>query len=237
MARVLVATSSLARRLVWPYVAAAIAVGAASVLAAGLAATDRMDSSVFTLVVSTPFLVVGGIVTRREPDNAVGWLLLGLGLLQVVDGPLGVYAAYGDEHGAPAYEWAGWLVGWTVLPLLYGPIIFLLLLFPTGRLPFPRARAVAWFAAGAVALDALAWALARGRLGDGEFHASNPAGVLPHWTQSAADLGPLLAFIAAAAVLVVRLRRSSGIERLQLSWFAYAGAIAGVGLAAGILAD
>jgi signal transduction histidine kinase len=215
-----------------------MATGVASLIVAAFVASGRLDSSVFMVVVTAPFLIVGAIVLRREPANPIGWLLLATGVLEIVDAPLGVYAAYGDTHGgAPLWEWAGWVNAWTIPPLLYGPLIFLLLLFPTGRLPFPAARAVAWFAGLALALDAVAWALARGTLADSELSAANPAGVLPSWVQPVADLGTLAAFLAAAAVLVVRLRRSRGVERLQLTWFAYAGAIAGSFLALGILAD
>ena len=134
----------------WPYVGLATAIGLASLVAAAVLVPSRLDSAVFMVVVTAPFLIVGAIVARREPENTVGWLLLGVGVLEIVDAPVGVYAANGGE----GWEWAGWVAGFTIPPLLYGPIIFLLLLFPNGRLPFRGARIVAWLAAAALALAA-----------------------------------------------------------------------------------
>src|SRR4051812_14157703 len=118
----------------------------------------------------------GAVVLRREPGNLVGWLLSALGLSVLLARPLQIYADSGfPGDSLPADVWAGWAANWLVAPALYGPILFLLLVFPT------------------VALDALTTALARGRLDIGSLPRDNPLTVLPGWTANAGLIAVLAA--------------------------------------------
>ena len=101
-------------------------------------------------------------------------------------------------------------------------MVLLFLLFPTGRLPSPRWRPVAWSLVAGLGLVMLTQALASGTLFDFPKE-QNPfsAPVL------APILGPLgavgglllaLGALGAIAALIVRLRQSRGRERQQIKW-------------------
>jgi hypothetical protein len=109
--------------------------------------------------------------------------------------------------------------------------VFPLLLFPTGRLPSARWRPVAVAAAAATAGITALGAL-KPTLVDENYTVRNPIGLA--WVpqdpeQSAVGavlVGLLLVCMCAAGVsLVLRFRRSQGVERQQLKWFTYAGAL------------
>ena len=115
-----------------------------------------------------------------------------------------------------------------------GFIAFCFLLFPDGRLLSPRWRVAAWVSLGLFATVVARFALVPGPLSD--FPAiRNPFGLdaLASLTALPEDLlfSPLLA--CAAAALVVRLRRSRGVERQQVKWFAYSAAMIPAFLIAG----
>jgi two-component system, NarL family, sensor kinase len=97
------------------------------------------------------FVTVGTVVVARRPGNRIGWLCYGVGLGQILAGFGSQTAASvlaDDPNLGPVwlvvYELGElcWELSWALLALL-------LLLFPTGQLPSPRWRPVAW-AAGAV---------------------------------------------------------------------------------------
>jgi hypothetical protein len=176
--------------------------------------------------------VLGGLVASRRPENLYGWLWLGLGLsaaLLQLAGSYGAYALVVEPGSLPAPRTVSqvlgiaWGIGIILLP-------FLLLLFPTGRLPSRRWRPVVWavLVAGAVLLI-IGLFLPGESIGAFE----NPLGV-------GGAVGEALLFISGAVVftifgaiilaalsLVLRYRRAGGIERQQIKWFAYAAVLFG----------
>jgi hypothetical protein len=105
------------------------------------------------------------------------------------------------------------------------------LLFPTGRLPSARWRPVAVAAAVATVGITTLSALTPTLTDEENYTVRNPIGV--GWVQDpeqsavgAVLFGLLLVCMGAAALsLVLRFRRSQGVERQQLKWFTYAGAL------------
>ena len=181
------------------------------------------------------YAVAGTVLAWRRPANPVGWLLLGLSLVEAARGLAGEYIRYAltGPHHADAV-WAAWFVNWS-LQLLFpaGLLTFLLLLFPDGRLLTRRWRAAAWIAAGLVMAFLLITWLDPGRitLDGGLPSMPNPTGVrtwahLSHGLPGAIVwvLGFVFLLLAVVGV-VLRYRRSAGEERLQLKWFAYAAAV------------
>jgi len=204
--------------------------------------------SVPLLVAAVSAASVGALLGSRRPAHPVGWLLLGLGLLVVVNVVVSGYVGYGVVARPGALPGASYLAGISngiqVLWLACGG--FVLLLTPTGSLPSPRWR---WWARVAVAAPVLLVLLS----------AVDPQPMLPEHPTVGNPLalpvptGLLLAvaavdalivlatLVAAAGSLVVRFRRARGTERQQLRWLAFAAALMAavtlpVAVAAGVMA-
>ena len=186
------------------------------------------------LVGTLAFSVVGAIVAQHQPRNPIGWLFVALAVVEGWSGLAFAWASYSLEVAAlPAATYAAWFATWASV-LAPGFIAFCFLLFPDGRLLSPRWRVAAWVSLGLFAIVVARFALVPGPLSD--FPAvRNPFGVdaLEPLTALPEDLlfSPLLA--CAAAALVVRLRRSRGVERQQVKWFAYSAAMIPAFLIAG----
>jgi hypothetical protein len=177
----------------------------------------------FEALTLTALGVIGAVVASRQPRNPVGWILcvtpLSLGLLV-----LGVHVFWSFELAGQedAAELAAWFSSWVWTPAIFGSFVLFPLLFPTGAPPTARWRPVAW--AGVVGCAAM---LAGFAFTPGEFEdlpAVNPVGLgdpLGTAAEVAKGLGFVLLVVgtlAAIASIVVRFRRSRGIERQQLKW-------------------
>jgi hypothetical protein len=186
-------------------------------------------------LVAFAFASVGAILVSRLPANPIGWLLAAGGLCFALGngatglGFLGLSIHPGSVPGA---IWFAWLSEWIWAPAI-GSVVGLALVYPSGRLLSPRWRPVA---RGAWLLFAiLTVGTAFGPWPDGMFPAQNPltvnGGNLPPPLASLAWLGSLLGLFTLAiallsvASLVIRYRRTAGVERAQLKWFAAAIAV------------
>lgn len=180
---------------------------------------------------------LGALVASRQPANIIGWMMVGMGLM---DG----LAAFGLQYGYfglvdrnEALWGAEFLMtvpyGAAIGVVFSLTITFLLLLFPNGSLPSRRWLPVAVVAgAGVVAMtigltwfvddlgaEALLSQVAQGMLDANQ--AEGPAKFL----NEGGHLLVFLAFPFAVASLFVRRRRSGPVERQQLRWFAYGAVI------------
>ncbi|MDP9023632.1 MAG: hypothetical protein M3N57_13235 [Actinomycetota bacterium] len=222
------------RHAAWPVFALCV-VGAVATPAVGVligrheAAGDTGDLVAVSLllVALLAFPAVGAVIASRLPRNAVGWLLLGIGLLYAA-GPLAdAYANAGDPD-LPLRAYAGWFVHATIQsPAGFAPFALLLLLVPDGRLPSPRWRPVAWGLVGSATAFIVLVALKPGDLAEVHPATPNPFAVAPIgavWRRAEVPLLLLLfaSIVAAAAGLIARFRRSRGLERQQLKWLATA---------------
>jgi hypothetical protein len=174
----------------------------------------------------------GALLASRRPRNPIGWILcvspLFLGVTAVARDWY-VHQFYAAPGSSPVPEALVWVANWAWIPGFVPLLTLLLLLFPEGRPPSPRWRPVGWLAAAAVAALVLGYAFAPGPLEDYE-RVANPLGgrgALGDVSSVLLDAGfPLfsIAALLATASLVVRFRRSRGIERQQLKWMAAAAA-------------
>ncbi|MDQ3864518.1 MAG: hypothetical protein M3317_13675, partial [Actinomycetota bacterium] len=130
-------------------------------------------------------------------------------------------------------QWIGWVAQWIFIPGAFPTLTFLLLLFPAGRLPTRRWRLVGWLAALSIATTTFGLAFTPGPLPDSP-QITNPLGVAPLRGSylEHGGIGWLLFMVSvvlSAASLVVRYRGAGGVEREQLKWFAFAGALVAFG--------
>ncbi len=173
---------------------------------------------------------VGALIANRQPRNRIAWILLLGALALTVQLPLALVLSEGWTLQMDRALW----------PLLYAWPIAVTYVFPDGHLLSRRWRWVA--GAGAfsfVGFMALALfdpepfsgddasvpnPLAENRVGTW----LNESGVGLIWVLL--WVGILGSLIAGATAVVLRFRRSTGTERLQTMWLAWAGALIPVGL-------
>ena len=106
----------------------------------------------------------GQLLSRRVRGNAIGWLLALIGLLLVGELLAEQYAFYGLVT-APGSLPAVKIIGWSsvmLVALAVFAVLYLVLLFPDGRLPSPRWHSVR-LAFGVVLLVLLASQMQAGR--------------------------------------------------------------------------
>jgi len=190
----------------------------------------------FNLVVLV-FPLTGLLILIRQPQNTIGWVLQGIGVTWGVGILLDSYATYGlvlNPGSLPGADVAAALNEGTWAPWIGLMGIFLILLFPDGRLPSPRWRPVAWLSAVTIVAVTVVIGLEPGLLEEGPVpDMTNPIGLeaaqLPLLVLLAIFLPLLpLCIVASAVALVLRFRRSHGFERQQIKWLATAGSLVAV---------
>src|ERR671915_1022063 len=124
------------------------------------------------------FPIVGALIASRHPRNPVGWICLAVGLFWTLTFLEDSISGFGpDAVTMDALTQADW-----VPPIgLLG--IYLILLFPDGKLPSRRWRPLAWFSAVVIVVLSVAGGLAPGPL-ENQGRIRNPFGIeaLP-WLQ------------------------------------------------------
>jgi hypothetical protein len=182
---------------------------------------------------------VGAILVTRVPDNAVGWLVWGAGvLLTWSSGLSGAMVA-----GLPGGVWLLVLGNVTWVPAVVLVGVFVPLLYPTGHLPSPRWRAILILASVAMALAMISAVFSPFSPGSVPAGVVNPLAIggTEGGILSVVGVGTTLAAVAcfplAAASLIVRYRRASGVGRAQLKWFAAIAALIGLSFAVALTAS
>jgi hypothetical protein len=200
-------------------------------------------ASVPLLVAVVSAATVGALVGSRRPAHPVGWLLLGLGLLVVVNVVVFGYVTYGLVVRPGALPAASYLAGIAngIEVLWLACVGFILLLTPTGSLPSPRWRWWARVAAAAPVLLVLLAAVDPQPLAPEHPEVDNPLAVpvptgLLLAVAAVAALIVLATLVGAAGSLVMRFRRARGTERQQLRWLAVGAALAAMALLVAVAA-
>lgn len=185
----------------------------------------HVPTGVVVLVALTAILFagVGALVAVRARHNVIGWLLLGIGWCTSVT--LAGIVVVALE--LPASRWAEWVSSW-VSVMAFVLVTYVLLLFPDGHLVSPRWRPALWLTH-AAGLAFLIGGLFTPYVNREAYVFDNPLGVNSLRGRALdGDLGWYLlplAMVGGVASFVVRYRRSRGVLRAQLKWFAFAAAI------------
>jgi hypothetical protein len=197
-----------------------------------LAVPNRFPfSELYFIMTEISAALVGGLIASRQPQNPVGWFIIGHALCFTL-GEFGrQYAIYGvltNPGSLPVAGAVASLAYWVWYPGLMLMIGFLPLYFPDGRLVSPRWRPVA---ALTFIVAVILTAIAAIRPGDYETRGiPNPLGVesLNHLGFLSGILEVILpalwvsVSLLAVGSLVVRFWRSREVERQQMKWFVYA---------------
>jgi hypothetical protein len=188
------------------------------------------------IVAFTAFMAIGALIVAHRPENRVGWIFAAVGLLAALGTLATEYAqyAYLTRPGSlPGGSVAAWYEEQWWYPMLLLILVFIPLVFPTGRLLSARWCPVA--AAAALVFAVLGTMTAfqpTVGLQNQSYTVRNPIALAWVPDPEHSGLGSMLFVLAvvcgAAAVgsLVVRFRRSWGAERQQLKWFTYAAVLA-----------
>src|SRR5215213_10283656 len=191
---------------------------------------DGPVDAVFTLATLLTYSVVGAIIASRQPRNTIGWLFCSIGLIVGLDTLAWGYAEFwysGSSGSKSVGETAAWFSSWSWTLLVVVPTTFLLLLFPDGRLPSPRWRPVAWCVGLGIVGFVVGYALDAGPLGDFP-QLVNPYGVdspVVGIVTVASNAVVGVCMVASAISVIVRARHAGRVERQQIKWLAYGGAV------------
>ena len=118
------------------------------------------------------FPLAGLLIATCRPDNVIGWLLLAIGIGWSLLAGAVAWADYGlklHPGSLPGADAGAALGGALWAPPLGMAAVFLLLLFPDGRLPSRRWRWVAVTGGVAIAAITLAIVLSPGKVEPGQF--------------------------------------------------------------------
>jgi hypothetical protein len=219
----------MARRLAWGLAGwSGVLLLAAGVLHAVRGAAFVQQGGAVPAVAIT---VLGAFVAARQPRNPIGWSFLAAGLSFSYGSFATEYAvrAIVDHPGSlPLATWVAWAASSLSWISIWVPILLIPYTFPTGRLLSKR-----WIPGlvigllGVMALN-VGSAFAPEIQGDLLHHVHNPLSwpAFYHLINRAGNVLwtlPFLSLLVGGANLVVRFRRSRGIERQQLKWIMFSG--------------
>jgi hypothetical protein len=206
---------SLASWLAWAVCALSLAITALDFLLIAMNVSLNTPAYVFwpeLTSLAVGYSVIGAIIASRLPSHPIGWICCAVGLIAAVDhfaGEYAVFALLAQPHPLPGGRAMLWLQGWFWM-LFIGLIVFLLLLFPTGRLPSSRWRPFAWVSVAMIS-GGVIWSSAISP--DVGFNAP----------PSPVQLSVLLLGAVAAGSVIVGRRNARGVERQQIKWLLYVG--------------
>ena len=212
---------------------------AIAVVALGLIVFGRgpLDELV-PLIAALGYIATGRLLTARRPENAVSWVIASIGVVLALTSATDSLLKTARPRDPELLLQLAALMNTLIWNLwLWVLVAFALpLVFPDGRLPSRRWRWIAWAGVAATLISTLSTLFAPGRI-----ETDTPREIVNPFASAAARelisvldlIGNVLqavALLGAVAAVVVRLRRSRGIERQQLKWFAYVVAVAVGGL-------
>ena len=172
-------------------------------------------------------VTVGLLIADRQPRNLIAWIMLLGPLALLVQVPLALTLGEGWTRQIDRATW----------PLLYAWPIAVAFVFPNGRLLSPR-----WTWVAGITIGVYASFITLGMFDPEPFYGEDASVPNPmadnrvgEWVIASGIwvplwLGILGSLIAGAVAIRLRVRRSTGIERMQAKWLAWAAVLIPVGL-------
>ncbi len=170
------------------------------------------------IALALTFGPIAVMIVSRQPRNPIPWLLLFFACVastQLVVSYLAQSMVADGTSGAP---WVAWLSSWMISPAFASLYTLLLQLFPTGRPATPRFRPLLRATIAIIVIAVIVQPITGDKL-DPYTTVDNPVGLLPVWTNGILVVCEAIIICLSIASLVVRFRRASGLERLQLGWY------------------
>ena len=160
-----------AARVAWTAAGLTAVLGIGGLVANQVAGLELVGwRSIFLVAWVLTFGLLGALIVSKQPSNVFGWIFTLTALLVTFNLAGAAYANFAviKQRGAwPGGEAIAFLAGgWNWIPITAILLIFIPLLFPSGRLLSPRWRWVVWCAAAFVVLAAIPNALWPGPLFD-----------------------------------------------------------------------
>ena len=179
------------------------------------------------IIANAGFVAVGTLIMLRRPDNVLGPIVLGTGviwnLLLIAEVTAQQWMAAGD------IESAGWLalLAGVATPFAIGLFYQIILFFPTGRIELRFGRALFRFGIGVVAGSMVLAVFARPTTFGIESDFVHPFVPVDVADTFAGLVTPVLAVLiftslVAAVLMLLRMRQSDAVVRRQIGWFFYA---------------
>jgi hypothetical protein len=206
-------------------------------LALRIAYPETFEDAVFYAAANALGLVlvppVGALIASRLPTNPYGWLWCALGFLYAV-----VAASDGLRRTGVISRGGGWVLLGSAFAVIVCLLVFVLLLFPTGRLPGPAwrwpARAAVLGAAAMILVIPFAPSL-DDTTGPGPWVVGGRTGDVLADVLRGGFAVMLFLILTAAASVLLRFRRAGPVERQQLKWFVLAAGLASASVAVDLL--
>lgn len=219
------------------YVARVVALVLAAVSVAGMVVglageAERETPWLVGMAWPAANLAVGVLLTLRRPRLLVGWLFLAVAFLVATGSATDVVAARGLARD-PAPWWAilaAWYGEWYWIPMIYSMLVFVPLLFPTGRALSRRWDRIVAMMAAVLAVIVVTAALQETLDPIRGPSVANPIGIPGLGDVEDGFLGAMLAAFFVLSLMfsltgvVLRYRRGAGVERQQMKWFTFGAA-------------
>jgi hypothetical protein len=229
-----VAPRSAVTRLAWALCLLSVLLAVAALFLAAVNGLNLLeliaDHHAIGIMDALVLAPIGALIVVGDRRHLLAWLLLVDGL---VLGALNVAEQYAPlalgltprRLSLPGGELASWLASWAFVPGIVIGVVFLVLLFPDGRLPSRR-----WWPlglAGAVVMAVPTVVLAVGTWPLRGPELVTPEGEEPDLVTAVFGI-TLMTTLALGAIsvvaLVLRFRRAGAVQRQQIKWFAYGAA-------------
>jgi hypothetical protein len=182
------------------------------------------------VIVIVAFSVLGAVIVLRDDGNRVGWLMILLGF--VLADPFATYLAFNAAalQTQPSFllYFAIWTQGWFFFLIIYA--LFLIILhFPNGHPPGPRWNLINVISIMTLLQFILVYTF-QPKIGDASLFIDNPIAALSVSAEETLSgllfgLGLILLALGSVISIFVRFRRAGAVERSQIKWLLFAGAV------------